>query len=230
MREWGQLAAIGFGWIAAFGSARADVPAQVNMFGSDECERRVNFGGGAFAGYNYLMTGYENYSSLWVSGVDLYLIKKIQFTDRSKGRSLRECRDNIALRLTFAYAPVVVPQGNSNFTEDYLSTYFSILYRFGRGELSARPGAWFPYVGGGLGIALNRTSASSLATGAISGTQSMLNLNISLGILGPAVFRSFRISPEVRANFLSLARGMNIQTAGQVSLVYWPNTQKKAMP
>ncbi len=205
--------------------AQAAGPSPTGMFGSRECAGRVRYGGGVFGGYNYLLAGYENYGSLWTGGVDLIAIKKLTFRDKSKGPGYRDCRDNLGVRFSFAYAPVAVPEGNYNVSQDYLSVYFTVFYRFGRGEVADSPSGWFPFVGGGMGLAFDRTSANSPASGELSGTASMLTLNLVGGFLGPEVFKNVRFVPEVRVNALALARGFNFQTAGLVSLAYWPDTR-----
>jgi hypothetical protein len=204
---------------------RADPPPVVGMFGSKGCDTRPKWGGGFFGGYHHLLVGYENYGSLWVSGVDIFAIKKLVFRDKSKGAGFRECRDNLAVRMTLAYSPVVVPSGNYSMSEDFINAYFTVLYRFGRGEVAASPMGWFPFAGGGAGVIFDSTSATSPASGELSGTAGMLSLNLAVGAYGPRVLGVMRVVPEVRIHALSLNKGFNVQTSAQLALVYWPDTR-----
>ncbi|HUP57390.1 MAG TPA: hypothetical protein VM598_08060 [Bdellovibrionota bacterium] len=203
--------------VATTASARADE--LVRLGGANPCRPGSHWLAGTHAGYNYLVKGYTGYTNLWIAGVDL-LYYAISETRDDRRNSV--CKDSLMARFSFEYAPLKVPDGNYGLSEDNIFIDMSILYRIGPPP-SGTLAQWVPFVGGGLGVAIARTSLTTPATGSVSGSSGQFALSASLGIYSPEVFSSLHLTPELRMHGALVPQGIAYNLAIQIGLTYWPS-------
>lgn len=139
-------------------------------------------------GYTQLIKGYEDYTNLGNAGIDLYMRPPVPQFPKWHSRMM--------FRLSVDYFPLQVPDDVVGITHDLYSLNGTVLWRF-MDMSQAEHHQWVPFVGGGVGMYLDRITLEMPASGKISGTKRYLGGTASVGVQIPCI-GSIRLVPELR--------------------------------
>jgi hypothetical protein len=171
---------------------------------------------GVNAGYNQLLSGYDDYSNLGNVGLDLYFKAA-----RPVNRTAR-FTDHLIYRLSIDYFPLQVPEEINGVTEDIYAVSINMLYRFQDLRYRERDIGWIPFVGFGFGYYLDRLTLDTPASGKKTGTHTMVGGSVSLGAFSPLVFGdTIRLAPEIRLHALKAPDMWATNMTYQVAATLW---------